>query len=82
MVDAVEELQSVVGADSPTVIGIGPYLGLTPQQLVEQIVRTRAAGASGQALFAWGSLDEGEKEALRLGPWRIGGPADWEPDDR
>ncbi len=74
---AAEELHRTVGTAGPTVLGLGPYLGLSPRQLVEQIAAARAAGATGQCLFCWGRLTPAAQRALAEGPWRGGGPAAW-----
>lgn len=68
--NAVEEMDVLIPDRSRRVVGIGPYIGLSPRQIVEQIITARSAGATGECLFEWGSLDQREIDALANGPWR------------
>jgi uncharacterized lipoprotein YddW (UPF0748 family) len=67
---AVRELDGVLPAGRPVVIGLGPYLGLSAEQLIEQVAAARAAGATGQALFDWRTTPPDARTALSRGPWR------------
>lgn len=72
---------------SPPVVGLAPFLSLSPRQLIEQIVAARTAGAQGECLFSWKSLTEAHRRALVAGPWRDPTRAVWsnpmpDPDEK
>lgn len=70
----VAELAEHSTAESATVVGLGPFIGLTPEELVDQIVSARSAGATGQCIFAWDTLgpDHTEQLVKRCWPERTG----------
>lgn len=68
--EAVHELDKHLPPDSPQVVGLGPYLNLTREQLIAQIAAAREAGANGQCLFNWESVTEEMRRDLAAGPWR------------
>jgi uncharacterized lipoprotein YddW (UPF0748 family) len=60
-------------ADAPGVklmAGLGPFLRLSPEQLLEQVAETRAGGADGQVMFALEAMSGDQIQALRQGPYR------------
>lgn len=51
-------------------IGLAPFIGFTPETLVEQIDAVNEANAAGQALFAYHNLKPEHFAALKDGPYR------------
>ncbi len=66
----VERARDLLPGDHPMIIGLGPYLGFTAEELTGQIEAVREAGATGQVLFSLETTNPRAKEALGLGPWR------------
>ena len=66
----VENMKRILPEDHPLIIGLGPYLGFTAEELVGQIEAVREAGTTGQVLFSLETTNPRAKEALGLGPWR------------
>jgi len=54
----------------PSWVGLGPYLGLSPELLLDQIRVVRESGSQGVCLFALEHLTDEHLRALRLGPFR------------
>lgn len=52
------------------IVGLGPYMGYTPETLLEQIEISRESGAAGVCLFSFNALSSDQIEALRCGPFR------------
>jgi uncharacterized lipoprotein YddW (UPF0748 family) len=80
--EAVVEMHRLLPDAGPFAIALGPYLGLSPSQLIEQIRAARGAGSTGQILFCWDRLTPEARRALALGPWRSGGAPDWTEESR
>ena len=64
-------LKSVLPRDVQGYVGLGPYQKFSAEILLDEIQQVRQAGHSGVCLFEFGSLNEEQKEALKLGPFRI-----------
>ncbi|MBN1477937.1 family 10 glycosylhydrolase [Candidatus Sumerlaeota bacterium] len=75
--DAVSEMHRLLPEAGPFAIALGPFLGLSPRQLIDQIRAARGASSTGQILFCWDRLTPEARRALALGPWRSGGAPDW-----
>ncbi|WP_299579995.1 family 10 glycosylhydrolase [uncultured Sunxiuqinia sp.] len=60
----------VEGTEVSSIVGLGPYLGFTPETLLEQIEVSREGGADGVCLFSFNGLSEQQLEALKNGPFR------------
>lgn len=56
--------------DTPVVVGLAPFIGLSPITLVRQIDVARASGGRGVALFAAHSLSDDDLARLGAGPFR------------
>ncbi|MBL7972000.1 MAG: family 10 glycosylhydrolase [Prolixibacteraceae bacterium] len=52
------------------IVGLGPYMGYTPETLLEQIEISRESGAAGVCLFSFNALSKDQIEALKCGPFR------------
>ena len=64
-------LKTVLPQDVQGYVGLGPYQKFSAEILLDEIQQVRQAGHSGVCLFEFGSLTEEQKEALKLGPFRI-----------
>jgi hypothetical protein len=51
-------------------VGLGPYMKIAPEQLVNQVAATRLEGADGQVMFAIEGMSDEQGEFLRRGPYR------------
>lgn len=66
-----EHLRQVVeGTEVAPIVGLGPYLKLRPDILLEQVEISRQNGAEGVCMFAFNSMNEEQLKALRYGPFR------------
>ncbi len=66
-----ENLRKVVdGTEVMPIVGLGPFMKLHPETLLEQIEISRQNGAGGVCLFAYNSMSKEQLEALRFGPFR------------
>ncbi len=74
---SVREMDDLLPEDAPLVIGLGPYLGFSPRQLIRQVEATRRVGATGQSLFAWDAMTPAMKADLGRGPWKQPTRPDW-----
>jgi uncharacterized lipoprotein YddW (UPF0748 family) len=74
---ATREMGTLLPPGSPRVVGLAPFLNLTPRQTVDQILAAREAGATGECLFCWDRLTLAHRQALAAGPWRTVTPAAW-----
>lgn len=74
---AVEEMAQQLPPGSPRVVGLAPFLGLSREQMLDQILAAREAGATGQCLFCWDRLAPPVRAMLPRGPWRNETDARW-----
>lgn len=63
-------LNGVAGGKALVYAGIGSYLLLTPEKIVEQVELARELGAPGNALFCTLQLESWDYDALAEGPYR------------
>lgn len=68
---ASEGLVKLVGTQAFASIGIAPFVGLDPDTLVDQVVATRDAGATGHSQFSWATLTAEDKAALMRSVYRM-----------
>lgn len=81
VVRSVEELEEMLPAGMPLVVGLGPFLGLTTEQIIEQVLASRRAGSRGQVMFSWDTMPAGMRESLAAGPWRSKTEARWKGEE-
>ena len=65
-----EELRMHTAGNSSGYVGLAPFMGLTSEALLEQILAAQEAGTQGITFFHYGSLTKEHLEALKLGPFR------------
>lgn len=66
-----QNLREVVsGTRVKPIVGLGPFMKLRPEILLEQIEISRENGAAGVCLFAFHSMSKAQLEALKYGPFR------------
>lgn len=66
-----ESLKKIVsGSNIAPIVGLGPFMKLEPETLLDQIEITRENGARGVCLFAFNSMSPEQLEALKYGPFR------------
>uniref|UniRef100_UPI003216A56A glycoside hydrolase family 10 protein n=1 Tax=uncultured Draconibacterium sp. TaxID=1573823 RepID=UPI003216A56A len=53
------------------VAGLGPYAGMNPEILIEEIEMARQKGIDGSCLFIYNALTDEQKDALKKGPYRL-----------
>jgi uncharacterized lipoprotein YddW (UPF0748 family) len=53
------------------IIGLGPFLGLGPKQLLDEVQAARDAGSDGVCFFCLESMTDDQMNALKAGPFRI-----------
>ncbi len=53
------------------IAGLGPYTGMNPEILIEEIELARIKGTDGACLFIYNALNNEQKYALKNGPYRI-----------
>ena len=66
-----ELLSKLVGEDVKGYVGLGPYMGMGPMTLVDQIRTAREGGSDGVCLFSLEHLEERDFRALSEGPFRL-----------
>ncbi len=71
----VQRIRAVIGPDCPVYAGLGPFMGLSAETLVDQVEAARENGAQGVVFFASNYLNERQYRALRLGVFRAPSPA-------
>lgn len=66
-----KNLKEVVsGTRVKPIVGLGPFMKLRPETLLEQIEISRENGAGGVCLFAFNSMSVDQLKALTYGPFR------------
>lgn len=53
------------------IAGLGPYTGMKPEILLEEIETARTKEIDGTCLFIYNALNEEQKDALKKGPYRL-----------
>jgi uncharacterized lipoprotein YddW (UPF0748 family) len=64
-------LQERISGDQRGIVGLAPYMGLTPDLLLEEILLAQQSGADGLCFFHFGSFSSESLRALKAGPFRI-----------
>lgn len=62
-------MRNVKGTTIRPIVGLGPYKGIQPDVLLQQIEISRKAGADGVCLFSFHSLSDEQLKALSWGPF-------------
>ncbi len=52
------------------IVGLGPYTGMKPEILVQEIELARTREIDGSCLFIYNALSDQQKDALKKGPYR------------
>lgn len=74
---SISELDKEQPGEEPLVVGLGPFLGFSKEQMINQILVSRQSGATGQVLFCWSTVPPEMQEALAKGPWKEKAEPDW-----
>lgn len=64
-------LQERISGDQRGIVGLAPYMGLTPELLLEEVLLAQQSGADGLCFFHFGSFSPEHIRALKSGPFRI-----------
>lgn len=75
----IREMEEASPENFPLKIGLGPFMGLTDEEMILQIESVRREGSTGQVLFSWETMTPSLREVLGKGPWRNRTAPVWRP---
>ena len=66
----IDYMNNQMTSQTKGIVGLGPYLGLKPEVLLQEIDLARSKNLDGSCLFLYNALTDEQKYALKKGPYR------------
>lgn len=68
--DATRDMKALIASRIPIYTGVGPYMGLLPPMVIEQVEASREGGADGVIFFSHNEMNDQQYGALGAGVFR------------